>query len=122
MQRRNRLTASEDFLSVRRKGRSFPCPLLTLHARPNDGLPLRLGLSVGKQFGPAVARNRFKRRIREIIRGRLESLAPGWDLVFVARSGGKTASFGELESAVEVALGRAGVLAGSREAPGESGN
>ncbi len=120
MQRRNRLTASADFLSVRRKGRSFPCPLLTLHARPNEGLPLRLGVSVGKQFGPAVARNRFKRRIREIVRCRLERLAPGWDVVFSARSGAKTASFSDLESAVEGALGRAGILTASRERLGGS--
>ncbi len=111
MQRRNRLTASVDFLSVRRKGRSFPCPLLTLHARANEGLPLRLGVSVGKQFGPAVARNRFKRRIREIVRRRLESLAPGWAVVISARSGAKAAPFLELESAVEGALARAGILA-----------
>ncbi len=111
MQRRNRLTASVDFLSVRRKGRSFPCPLLTLHARPNDGLPLRLGISVGKQFGPAVARNRFKRRIREIVRRQLERLQPGWDVVVSARSAAKTASFAELESAVEGTLSRAGILA-----------
>ncbi len=111
MQRRNRLTASVDFQSVRRKGRSFPCPLLTLHARPNEGLPLRLGVSVGKQVGPAVARNRFKRRIREIIRRRLGRLAPGWDVVVSARSAARTASFSELESAVEGALSRAGILA-----------
>ncbi len=110
MQRRNRLTASVDFQSVRRKGRSFPCPLLTIHARPNEGQPLRLGVSVGKQFGPAVARNRFKRRIREIVRRRLESLAPGWDVVISARSSAKTASFSEVESAVEGTLSRAGLL------------
>ena len=115
MQRRNRLTASVDFLSVRRKGRSFPCPLLTLHARPNEGLPIRLGVSVGKQFGPAVARNRFKRRIREIIRHRLECLAPGWDVILSARPGAKAASFPELESAVEGTLRRAGILSSSRE-------
>jgi ribonuclease P protein component len=99
-----------DFQSVRRKGRSFPCPLLALHARPNEGLPLRLGLSVGKRYGPAVARNRFKRRIREIVRRRLRRLAPGWDVVFTARSAAATASFGELEMAVEGTLGRAGIL------------
>ncbi len=118
MQRRNRLTASVDFLSVRRKGRSFQCPLLMLHARPNEGLPLRLGVSVGKRFGPAVARNRFKRRIREIVRRRLNILAPGWDVVVSARSGAKTASFSELESAVEGTLGRAGILTPLRDGHG----
>jgi len=108
-----------DFLSVRRRGRSFACPLLVLHARPTEGLPLRLGVSVGKQFGPAVARNRFKRRIREIVRHRLDLLAPGWDLVFVARSGGKGASFAELESAAEGTLSRAGVLMALGKGPGD---
>jgi ribonuclease P protein component len=77
-------------------------------------------VSVGKQFGPAVARNRFKRRIREIVRRRLGRLAPGWDVLFSARSAAKAVSFGELESAVEGALGRAGVLAKpSLTKPGE---
>ncbi len=82
-----------------------------MHARPNEGLPLRLGVSVGKQFGPAVARNRFKRRIREIVRSQLEGLAPGWDVVVSARSSARAASFSELESAVEGTLKRAGILA-----------
>jgi ribonuclease P protein component len=121
MQRRNRLTASVDFLGVRRKGRSFPSPLIVLHARPNEGLPLRLGVSVGKRFGPAVDRNRFKRRIREIVRRRLCRLAPGWDLVLDARSGARTAPFGDLESAVEGTLSRSGVLVAQRGSPGEKG-
>jgi ribonuclease P protein component len=95
--------------------------LLVLYAGQNADLPLRIGLSVGKQFGSAVARNRFKRRIRDIVRRRLGLLAPGWDIIFVARSSARTAPFGELESAVDGALRRAGILASTRGDPGEVG-
>lgn len=128
MQRRHRLTASADFQIVRQRGRSFASPSLVVYARPNadarsssDLAPLRVGISVGKRYGSAVARNRFKRRIREIVRHRLDLLAPGWDLVFVARPRAGSASFGELETATETVLRRAGVLASRREGTGEAG-
>lgn len=41
---------------------------LAVHARRNGLLFPRLGLSVGRAFGPAVRRNGIKRRIREAFR------------------------------------------------------
>jgi ribonuclease P protein component len=107
VQRQNRLRASADFQTVRQRGRSFAGPLLALYARPNGGRPSRVGISVGKRFGPAVDRNRIKRRIREIARSRILALPTGWDLVFIPRSKAAEAPFAEIAAAVDRALHRA---------------
>ena len=90
MQRRNRLSRSKDFDAVYRHGRSVSTRFLTLYwfAREDGGESPRLGLSVPKKAVPsAVARNRIKRRLREVWRARLESLPPGRDYVLIVRSG-----------------------------------
>jgi ribonuclease P protein component len=53
---------------------------LTLHWRENTLGHPRLGLVVSRRFGNAVARNRFKRRIRELFR-RNKAVAGALDLL-----------------------------------------
>lgn len=54
-----------------------------------DGRDLvQVGFTASKKIGNAVARNRAKRRLREVARAILPELAqPGWDYVLVARPG-----------------------------------
>lgn len=48
----------------------------------------RLGLIVSRKVGNAIARNRVKRRSRELFRRfHTELLGPGWDCVALARAG-----------------------------------
>jgi ribonuclease P protein component len=61
-------------------------PGFVLQARPrNDGTnAVRVGFTCSKKVGNAVARNRAKRRLREISRTVLPSCGrPGWDYVLV---------------------------------------
>ena len=89
MHRRHRLTRSQDFDAVYRKGRSTSTRFLVLYWFPReeaDDEP-RLGLAVPKDTGTAVQRNRIKRRVREAWRARLESIPAGCDYVLVVRPG-----------------------------------
>lgn len=89
MHRRHRLTRSQDFDAVYRKGRSTSTRYLVLYWFPReepDEEP-RLGLAVPKSTGTAVQRNRIKRRVRELWRKRLEDVPAGCDYVLVVRPG-----------------------------------
>jgi ribonuclease P protein component len=89
MHRRHRLTRSQDFDAVYRKGRSTSTRYLVLYWFPReepDDEP-RLGLAVPKGTGTAVQRNRIKRRVRELWRERLEQVPAGCDYVLVVRPG-----------------------------------
>jgi ribonuclease P protein component len=84
---RGRLSRSSEFERVYRQGRSQANRYLVLYAFPRGDDPAepRLGLSVGRKVGGAVARNRVKRLLREAFAAELEGLAAGHDFVVVAR-------------------------------------
>lgn len=73
-----------------RHGRSVSTRFLVLYAfdrtDESSGDP-RLGLAVPKAVGGAVVRNRIKRQLKEIWRGRLERVPPARDYVIVVRPG-----------------------------------
>jgi ribonuclease P protein component len=109
MRRSQRLQRPEQFQRVRRDGKSWAHPLLLLNAAGNRAGRTRCGFVVGKQFGKAHDRNRVKRRVREAVRRQYAQIAPGYDLVFVVRSGASHASFSQLQQAVAELLQRAGL-------------
>jgi ribonuclease P protein component len=53
---------------------------LGFYARSNGGEAFRFGIVAPKRFGHAVDRNRFRRRVREVIRLSPE-VPPGFDVV-----------------------------------------
>ena len=113
MQRRNRLSRSRDFDAVYRHGRSVSTRFLVLYAFERGEVEgdARLGLAVPKAVGGAVVRNRIKRQLKEIWRGRLERIPAGRDYVLVVRPGlpeaAETRGHGWLEERVDEVLGKA---------------
>ena len=118
MQRRFRLTRSEDFKRVRRSGKSYAHPLAVLIVQKSDQPRVRVGVAAGRTVGTAVIRNRTKRLLREAMRtllpeitlGHSQDSASGLDLILIARPGLVTASLEEARQALLNLLNRAQIL------------
>jgi ribonuclease P protein component len=86
MERQSRLRRSADIEQVKQRGRSWSHPLLILIAHPNELDFTRVGVAASRRLGKAVVRNRAKRLLREAACHLYPRLAPGWDLLLVARA------------------------------------
>ena len=106
----DRLRKSAQFERVRKEGRTWGSGLVVLNAAPNTEGVVRCGFITGKKVGKAVARNRARRLIREAVRLRLPHIAPGWDLVWIARAPIAEATFRDVTDAVDNLLKRSRVL------------
>ncbi len=109
MQRKFRLTRSDDFKRVRQSGRSYAHPLVVLVAQVSDQPRVRVGVTAGRTVGNAVYRNRAKRLLREAMRPLAPGLPNGWDLILIARPGLAVASLTEARTALDSLLRRAGL-------------
>jgi ribonuclease P protein component len=99
-----------DFLRAARAQRK-PMPGFILQARRRGedeaaATPIRIGYTCSKKVGNAVARNRAKRRLREIARSVLPvDGRAGWDYVLVGRTEvTATLPFAQLEADLAKAL------------------
>lgn len=109
-------------MAINKEGKRWYNPLLGLKALPNQEGVSRCAFTVGRHIGKAVERNRVKRLIREAVRSM--AAREGWDLIFTARAGVRSANFWQVKRAVGDLLGRARVLvnqAGNREPEEEKG-
>jgi ribonuclease P protein component len=58
----------------------------------------RLGITVSKRIGNAVARNRLKRAVREWFRRSFEERDQPWEIVVIAREGAKELSSADIRA------------------------
>jgi len=110
VQRKFRLTRSEDFKRVRRSGKSYAHPLVVLIVQTHDQPRVKVGVAAGRTVGTAVYRNRAKRLLREAMRTLLPNITPGLDLILIARPGLVTATLEETRQALLSLLQRAQIL------------
>lgn len=113
-----KLRQRRDFLRVAGSGRKAAMPGLVLQAAPrnatwhgngdghgNGSGQIGIGFTASKRVGNAVARNRAKRRLREIARIVLpERAQPDMDYVLIARNTTGTRPWKALESDLTRAL------------------
>ena len=85
-----------------RKGRRRHGTYSTVHFVPNSLGHPRLGITVTRKVGPAVVRNRLKRRVREIYRRweRRREL-PALDIIAHLKPAAREASFESLASELQ---------------------
>ena len=85
------LKARRDFVAASRARRQATKGMIVQARRRPEGHPaegIRVGFTCSKKVGNAVARNRAKRRLREVARALLPRLGePGWDYVLIGRQG-----------------------------------
>jgi len=110
-----RLTGSDDFRLVTRKGRRVGRPRLVVHAITAEELArlgmaepgdTRVGFVVSKAVGNSVVRHRVTRRLRHLLRDRLGTVRPGCTLVVRALPPAAEAASAELGKDIDSALRR----------------
>ena len=88
--RADALHRSAEFIRLQRRGVRVESAHFVLYAGKleDDAGRSRLGVTVSRRIGNAVVRNRVKRRVREIFRGRIRTAMPaGVSMVVIARAG-----------------------------------
>ena len=108
------ITRNNDFRRAYKRGKSFVTPLLVVYVVKKRQGPTRIGITTSKKVGNAVTRSRARRVIREAYRPLSPQVAPGYDLVFVARGRTPSAKSTQVRRHMEGKLREAGVI---REAP-----
>ena len=101
-----------DFAALQTDARSRLDPVLVLRYRRNGLDQTRFGISTGRRTGTAVVRNTIRRRLRTVIVSMLERIAPGWDVLVIARPAAAQATQAELAIVFQRLLHKAGLLTG----------
>lgn len=106
---RYRLRLNADFQRVRHEGKTWTHRLIVMSAAPNRRDYSRFGFAASKRVGKAVIRNKVRRRMREVVRLKRQTIRAGWDLIFVARFSAAQATYAQIERAVDDLIKRAGL-------------
>jgi ribonuclease P protein component len=104
----NRLRRRRDFAIAVRRGRRAVRPSIVVHLKgdPVGTEPSRIGFVVARSVGGAVTRNAIRRRLRHLMRARLDLLPPGALLVVRATPAATGVSNAQLASDLDSALTR----------------
>jgi ribonuclease P protein component len=99
-----RIRRKKDFSSLYRNGSRFRGRYFDLVYRPSQSGTSRLAVVVSRKVGPAVTRNRVKRRIRDLFRRNKGVFAEPMDVIVVTRKEVTDLSASELRAGYFQAL------------------
>jgi ribonuclease P protein component len=97
LSRAGRLTRTAELRRVQETGKRKRLPHLDVLWTNNQAGHPRVGLIVPKYQSGAVARNRLRRRLKEVWRRELVQGVPAWDVVIRARREAYGAAFAVLK-------------------------
>jgi ribonuclease P protein component len=102
-----RMRRRADFESATRRGSRAGRSLVSGHllVEPDHDRPALVGFIVSKAVGPAVARNRVRRRLRHLARGYLGALPEGSLLVLRASPRAVMACQADLAADLDLVIG-----------------
>jgi len=107
----NRLKKNKDFEKVFKEGKGFKEDLLVLKKVKNNLKNSRFGFVVSKTFfKKATLRNKIKRRLRELVRIKLNEIKKGIDVVIIAKPGLETKDFQEIKEIVNKLFKKAKII------------
>jgi ribonuclease P protein component len=96
---------------VRNEGRKIRGSLISLGILHVDLAQTRAGFVTSRKIGGAVARNRVRRRLREVVRKHQQQIVQGTWLVVIASPTAARATYQELEAEWLRLAQRASILA-----------
>ena len=102
------LKTNREFERVFRKGKSAGHRDLVILGRKGRSKAVRVGFCISRKAGKAVARNKLRRRLKEIIREIESDLKPRWEIVIVAKQTTGSLNFQALRKLTRKLLTRLG--------------
>jgi ribonuclease P protein component len=104
------LKKTNDFHNVYENGKSYADKFIVVYVWKNGSSQNRLGISCSKKIGNSVVRHRFARLVRESYRLHEEMFNSGLDIVVVARTCARDASFFDIEKSLLSLAGKARIM------------
>jgi ribonuclease P protein component len=96
----------EDFQTAIKRGKRAGRPALVVHLNVSGEEAPQVGFVVSRAVGGAVVRNKVKRRLRHLMRDRLDRLPRGSLLVVRANPPAASARYEHLAAELDLALDR----------------
>jgi ribonuclease P protein component len=110
-----RLRSRAEFAEVTRRGTRAGASDLVVYLWPGDGdSRTHAGFVVSKAVGPAVVRNKVRRRLRHLVRDRLDAVPAGSRIVLRATPTAATATSASLGAQLDALLARLSTPAPAR--------
>jgi ribonuclease P protein component len=106
-----RLTQAAEFQRVREEGRRIRGSLISLGICSSGEGKMRAGFVTSRKVGGAVARNRVRRQLREIVRRHQHEIIDGTWVVLIASPRAANATYEALDAEWLRLVSRASILA-----------
>lgn len=110
MLKKDILRRKSDFSAMYKKGKSAGTRYIVIFCRKNKLSYNRIAFLASKKVGNSVTRNRARRLMRESYRQMKDTLAEGYDIIFIARNTIVDSKCADVKKSMEAASRKTGIL------------